>query len=188
MEKPPLSLPTAHRLVWVQISVIAFVLPPISAGLLGSSQPGIGLVVAGIDSVQPQYKHGPVKCLGRISDDNRMRQVYNAVDVVAVPSEFEAFGQVAAEAQACGVPVVASRVGGLIDVVIPTETGLHVSPKNPHELAAGLDFMRHHPHEVIRMGRNAERRARERWNPSLVARQYIDVYGKVLENLRSANL
>jgi glycosyltransferase involved in cell wall biosynthesis len=59
-------------------------------------------------------------------------------DVLAVPSFAEPFGTVAAEAAAAGVPVVASRVGGLTEVVLDGETGVLVEPGDPGALAAAI--------------------------------------------------
>jgi D-inositol-3-phosphate glycosyltransferase len=64
--------------------------------------------------------------------------VYQAADVVVVPSRSESFGLVAAEAQSCGVPAVASAVGGLPHVVADGESGLLVSGWDPADYAAAL--------------------------------------------------
>jgi len=63
---------------------------------------------------------------------------YRASDVVVVPSRSESFGLVAAEAQSCGIPVVASSVGGLAHVVADDESGLLVSGWDPADYAAAL--------------------------------------------------
>jgi D-inositol-3-phosphate glycosyltransferase len=63
---------------------------------------------------------------------------YRAADVVVVPSRSESFGLVAVEAQSCGVPVVASAVGGLAHIVADGESGLLVSGWDPADYAAAL--------------------------------------------------
>ena len=63
---------------------------------------------------------------------------YRAADLVVVPSYSESFGLVAVEAQACGTPVVAARVGGLVTAVRDGETGLLVDSHDPREWARVL--------------------------------------------------
>ena len=63
---------------------------------------------------------------------------YRAADLVVVPSHTESFGLVAVEAQACGTPVVAARVGGLVTAVRDGETGLLVPGHDPRDWAAAL--------------------------------------------------
>jgi D-inositol-3-phosphate glycosyltransferase len=66
---------------------------------------------------------------------------YRAADLVAVPSYSESFGLVAVEAQACGTPVVAARVGGLSTAVRAGETGLLLPGHQPGMWASGLNAM-----------------------------------------------
>ena len=68
----------------------------------------------------------------------RLADFYAAADVVLVPSRSESFGLVALEAQACGTPVVAARVGGLPFVVEDGRTGFLVDGHDPAEHAARL--------------------------------------------------
>ncbi|MFK7919090.1 MAG: glycosyltransferase [Ilumatobacter sp.] len=63
---------------------------------------------------------------------------YRAADVVIVPSRSESFGLVALEAMACGTPVVASAVGGLLSLVDDGETGRLISGRNPRDYAAAI--------------------------------------------------
>jgi D-inositol-3-phosphate glycosyltransferase len=79
---------------------------------------------------------------------------YAASDVVVVPSRSESFGLVALEAQACGVPVVASDVGGLQDAVGHGIGGLRVPPGDSEALASALDLALFDPacNEGLRRG------------------------------------
>jgi D-inositol-3-phosphate glycosyltransferase len=69
---------------------------------------------------------------------DELATVYRAADVVAVPSHNESFGLVALEAQACGTPVVAARVGGLPVAVADNVSGLLVSGHEPAAWASAL--------------------------------------------------
>lgn len=68
----------------------------------------------------------------------KMPQFWNSVDVAVVPSLSEAFGLVALEALACGVPVIASAVGGLTEIVTHGQCGLLVPPGDVAALASAL--------------------------------------------------
>jgi D-inositol-3-phosphate glycosyltransferase len=82
-------------------------------------------------------------------------KVYAAADVVLVPSRSESFGLVALEAQACGVPVVASAVGGLRHVVDDGASGLLVSPNDPVAFARGVVAIFGDPVLARRLGADA---------------------------------
>ncbi len=91
------------------------------------------------------------------------------LSVFAMPSRAESFGVAALEAQACGVPVVASRVGGLPEVVRHDETGLLVPPDNPQALAEAIAaLLLDHERRVV-MGAAARRSVatRYRWEDSV---------------------
>lgn len=77
---------------------------------------------------------------------------YHAADVVAIPSLLEATSLAALEAMACAVPVVATRVGGLPEIITDGHTGLLVEPRDPSGLAAGLERLWATPAERAQMG------------------------------------
>jgi D-inositol-3-phosphate glycosyltransferase len=80
---------------------------------------------------------------------------YRAADVVIVPSRSESFGLVAAEAQACGTPVVASNIGGLPYVVNASESGLLVNGRDPLAFAAAIGAVLDHPSFAERLSNGA---------------------------------
>jgi D-inositol-3-phosphate glycosyltransferase len=84
---------------------------------------------------------------------------YAAADVVLMPSRSESFGLVALEAQACGVPVIASAVGGLPYVVADEETGFLVPPGDHEAFAQGLVRLLGHPGLRARFSSAALRQA-----------------------------
>jgi D-inositol-3-phosphate glycosyltransferase len=99
-----------------------------------------------------------VHFLGAQAQD-RLPHYYAAADVVVVPSHYESFGMVALEAQACGTPVVASRVGGLPAVVDDGVSGLLVPHDDPDALAASLEHLLSDEALRVQMGCNARRHA-----------------------------
>jgi len=66
-------------------------------------------------------------------------QIAQAFELLALPSRNEAAGMILIEAQAAGVPVVATHVGGIPEIVCDGKTGILVSPEDPHALAAALE-------------------------------------------------
>jgi D-inositol-3-phosphate glycosyltransferase len=85
---------------------------------------------------------------------------YRAADVCLVPSRSESFGLVALEAAACGVPVVASAVGGLLTLVEHGHTGYLVESRDPEEYAGWIDTILRDPVLGRRMSISAAARAR----------------------------
>lgn len=85
---------------------------------------------------------------------------YRSADVVIVPSRSESFGLVALEAAACGVPVVASAVGGLLNIVDHGVTGYSVAGRDPHDFAARIDELLDSPGRAAVMSSAATALAR----------------------------
>ena len=110
---------------------------------------------------------------------------YAAATLVAVPSYNESFGLVAAEAQACGTPVVAAAVGGLTTVVRDGFSGLLVDSHDPRDWAAALGRVVGDERERARLAAGAVVQARQfSWDET--ARQTIDVYLRARSLMRSS--
>jgi D-inositol-3-phosphate glycosyltransferase len=85
---------------------------------------------------------------------------YRAADLVVVPSRSESFGLVALEAAACGIPVIASAVGGLLSLVDDGDTGLLVDGRDPTDYAKAIARLLDDDLTRVRMGHAAVERAR----------------------------
>ena len=85
---------------------------------------------------------------------------YRAANVVLVPSRSESFGLVALEAAACGIPVVASAVGGLLSLVDDGDTGFLIEGRRPADFAAAMSTILDDSDLAATMGAAAEERAR----------------------------
>ncbi|MQG21515.1 MAG: glycosyltransferase family 1 protein [SAR202 cluster bacterium] len=92
------------------------------------------------DLVQELNLNSNIEFVGPV-DHSELPLYYNAADVVAIPSYYESFGLVAVEALACGTPVIASRVGGLSDIVQSDEVGYLVSCRRPESFAERLEIV-----------------------------------------------
>ena len=102
-------------------------------------------------------------------------------DVLLLPSEQESFGLAALEAMACEVPVIASRVGGIPEVVTDGETGFLSEVGDVDKMAN--DAARLLADEALRceMGKRARESAVSRYRTDIVIPQYIDFYNRVLK-------
>jgi glycosyltransferase involved in cell wall biosynthesis len=91
----------------------------------------------------------------------KMPEFWSSVDIAVVPSLSEAFGLVALEALACGVPVIASAVGGLKEIVLDGECGLLVPPGDVAALARALRLLLTDESLRLRLRAAARSRAQE---------------------------
>jgi D-inositol-3-phosphate glycosyltransferase len=118
-----------------------------------------------------------VELLGSVSRES-VPGLLRSADVVACCPWYEPFGLVAIEAMACGIPVVASRVGGLAESVIDGRTGMHVPPRSPSAMASAFAWMFRHDDQRRAMGVNAARWAR-RFGWDRIAAETLDVIQRV---------
>lgn len=119
-----------------------------------------------------------VRLLGRVTREQAPALMRSADLVVSVPV-YEPFGIVPLEAMACGVPVVTSDVGGMLDTVVDGVTGVRVPAGRPDDLAAAVARLLGDPAARQAMGRaGAEHAARYGWD--VVAGMTEDVYEQML--------
>ena len=121
-----------------------------------------------------------VTLLGKRSQDT-LPYYYSAAEVVVVPSHYESFGMVALEAMACGIPVVASDVGGLAYLVQDGKTGFTVPVADPEALASKLSLIINNGDLHAKMSMQAAEYAQQYSWTNIVDR-LLDVYDEVLTN------
>src|SRR4051794_24306562 len=121
---------------------------------------------------------------GRV-DRDAMPAFLRSADVVLCVPWYEPFGIVPLEAMACGVPVVATAVGGQTDSVVHGLTGVHVPPRDPGELAAAVRALLADPAQRAELGAAGARRAATRYGFDRIARSTRDVYASLLAGRRT---
>ncbi len=106
------------------------------------------------------------------------------LDIAVQPSHTEGVAATAIEAQLLGIPVIATNVGGLPDLIVPGETGRLVPPRDPARLAAAiLDAVRD-PEQTRMMALAGQERARRLFNGVENNRQVLDIYHTILSRRR----
>ncbi len=114
-------------------------------------------------------------------------QLYSHAAVFACPSVYEPFGLINLEAMACETPVVASGVGGILEVVEDGKTGLLVEPGRPGELAATLARVLANPALGRTMGQAGRRRVEERFSWASVAARTAEVYAEAIAEFKRSD-
>lgn len=128
---------------------------------------GAHLVVVGPDMEGHPWNAGPevrrllanappATCVGGVSA-SQVAEYLRASDIVVLPSHFEAFGIAAAEGMSCGLPAVATDVGGFRDYVRHGHNGLLVPPQNPEALRRALSELIADENRRLAMGQAAHR-------------------------------
>jgi D-inositol-3-phosphate glycosyltransferase len=108
-----------------------------------------------------------------------LAEYYRAAHVCVVPSHTESFGLVALEAAACGTPVVAAAVGGLVSIVEHGETGFLIDGREPEDYARQVAYLFDRAAEARAMGGRAFVRAESyRW--SITAARLRRLYGDLV--------
>lgn len=93
-----------------------------------------------------------------------VENVYNSIDVFCLPSIFEGFGLVIAEAMLCDTITVASRIDGIKEVISDGETGFLVDPERPDQIAETIYSIYANPSRYSALRRNATKIAREKFD------------------------
>lgn len=101
-------------------------------------------------------------------------------DVFILPSLRDASPRVLREAQACGLPCVVTDIPGARNLIINHETGLLVSPADPHSIADAVEKLLGDPDNRRRMGENAIRNIEENYRPE----EYVDYFHRIFSEIK----
>ena len=138
---------------------------------------GDGPLLSKIQSVESRL----VTSFGHMSSKNVGEKMAQSSFLV-MPSEwYEGFPMVLVEAFAHGLPVVASRLGGMEEIVEDGKTGLHFDAGNHFDLAEKVQWMQEHPQECKKMGENARQDYLQRYTPEINYKMLIQIYNEAIE-------
>jgi glycosyltransferase involved in cell wall biosynthesis len=101
----------------------------------------------------------------------------SAMDVLVMPSYFEAFGLIAIEAMACKVPVVATNMGSIEEMIPNYDHGIKILPKNSEQIADAVNILLDDSGLRSRIAENAYRLVHEKFDEAVYFDRLIDVYG-----------
>jgi len=122
-----------------------------------------------------------IKIIDRLIPDDLSQLIINARFLIW-PSEgyYETFGMVAVECFANGIPVIASNIGVMAEIVKDGETGLLFTPGDPTDLATKAEWLWGHPEESARLGCNAHHEYENKFRPEINYQMLLDVYTRVM--------
>jgi len=117
-------------------------------------------------------------------EPEEMAHCFQAADITMVTSEYESFGRIAAESQACGTPVISFATGGLPEVVKHGVGGLLVPMGDTDGLVEALNKMLSDSIELIAMGDRAASWAVEEFADEKISQEFLNLYQKVISDFQ----
>jgi glycosyltransferase involved in cell wall biosynthesis len=157
-------------------------LPPGVQVVLCAAAPDTPEIEARLRQAVP--RHPNVVWINAMLAVEQVVQLYSHAAVFACPSVYEPFGLINLEAMACETPVVASAVGGILEVVEDGVTGLLVSPGRPEALADALRRVLEDRDLARALGQAGRRRVEERFSWASVAERTEQLYAAAIDDFR----
>lgn len=140
------------------------------------------LVVFGTNTIKEELLGRlKVKYIGHIKDDKLLSKYYSLSDVFVSASRQESFGKTLVEAMACETPIVSYDITGPADIVLHKETGYKAKHYEVKSLADGISYVLENKERQILMGKTARERAQSVFSKEVAAKNYLELYNKVLE-------
>ena len=123
--------------------------------------------------------------LGALSGDSIRAEMSQAVALILPSIWYECFPRTLVEAFASNLPVIASRLGSLPELVNDGVTGILFDPGNANDLAQKLDWALQHPLEMAKMGRNARARYEAEFTAERNYQQLMAIYADAIQAVKS---
>ena len=117
--------------------------------------------------------------LGYVNDEQRIVDVYRAVDVFVLPSLSENLPNTIMEAMACGVPCIGFKVGGIPEEIDHQKNGYVAEYRNAEDLARGINWVLTEA-DYEALSRNAVHKVAQNYSQQSVAMKYLDVYHQAM--------
>jgi len=111
---------------------------------------------------------------------DQVKEYFKAARLLALPTLEDNCPMVVLEAMAAGVPVLASRVGGVPDLIESDRTGVFCDPRQPESFPTGVARLLDDREFSRRLTAEARRQAGERFHPLAIARRHLEIYREVL--------
>ncbi len=148
--------------------------------------PGVQIDVYGKGPLQALVEDSAGLRYGGFANGATLRQKIGGAAFLVMPSTgIESFGLAAIEAFACGTPVIASRQGGLREIIEHRKNGLLVAPGDAEDLAWAIDYAQTHPEEMRRMGMEAYQAYLAHYTPERNYETLMRIYDEALASLPS---
>jgi glycosyltransferase involved in cell wall biosynthesis len=120
-----------------------------------------------------------IEWVGWLRSPEELRDFYRSVDMLVMPSRRESFGVSAVEASATGLPVIATRFGGIPEIVIHGETGLLVDPENVEGFGKAIVLLAENVDLRLQMGCRGRMRAEANFDWVSSVTSMIEIYEQV---------
>lgn len=118
--------------------------------------------------------------------DEELPEYYAACDIFVLPSLYEHFGLVFAEAMACGKPIISTKVGAAAEVIGDGKAGLIVPPADPNALAWAISRLTTDKGLREQMGGMGRHKVKGEYDWNLITKRYVDLYEMVLRGDNAA--
>lgn len=149
--------------------------------------PGRSIDVVGDGPQREQVEaHAQMRSLGKVGRELVLGLMHSAAFLVMPSIWYETFGLVQMEALACGLPVIAPRMGSMKEMIEHMKTGLLFEPGSAQDLAKWMRWAWEHPDEIAEMGRNARQDYLEKYTPEINYRRLLAIYEDAIGDVKVA--
>jgi glycosyltransferase involved in cell wall biosynthesis len=131
------------------------------------------------DLMELTFKHGLRDRFFFLGFRDNIPLILKELDALVVPSEFEPFGNIVAEGMLAGIPVIASRVGGIKEIISDEHDGLFVEPKDPAAIAEKIEYLMRNSEEKKRIALNGREKIISYFNIQRVVDEIEEVYARL---------